>query len=331
MWSFIARKVIYFIPVYLGIVLLVMGLLRVSKDPVYSYLGKNASQEQIDRMRQSMGLDDPFVVQYAKYLGRVVTLDFSEESWYTPGRPVGEILKSSIPPSLSITVPTLLLSAVCGVCIALVAAYFRGRLADRVLMVLAVLGMSVSYLVYIIFGQFFGAFLPRQRIEDSERWPFEIEDYEPWIALGENATFAPGNWIAYCLLPVLIGLVVSLGYDTRFYRAVMVEESGRDYITTALAKGASKRKIIFVHMLKNAMIPIITRVMATLPFLITGAVLVEYYFRIPGMGFQLIFAINNNDFPVIQALVVVLAALFILTVILTDVLYAVVDPRVRLS
>jgi len=326
MWAFIVRKLIYNIPVYLGIVLIMMIALRV-KDPVYSYLGKNASQAQIDRLREDMGLADPFIVQYFQYMWRVVTLDFSGESWFVPGRPVGEILRSSIPPSLAITVPTLGLSAFCGVCIALVAAYFRGRAVDRVLMVAAVIGMSVSYLVYIIFGQFFGAFLPRQGL-GAENWPFQIEGYEP-IFVGDGAS--PVNWITYCMLPVLIGLIVALGYDTRFYRAIMVEESTRDYITTAMAKGATKKKIIFVHMLKNAMIPIITRVMSTLPFLITGAVLVEYYFRIPGMGFQLIFAIQNNDFPVIQALVVVLAAIFILTVILTDVLYALVDPRVRLS
>ena len=110
-----------------------------------------------------------------------------------------------------------------------------------------------------------------------------------------------------------------------------VEESTRDYIITALAKGAGKRKVIFVHMLKNAMIPIITRIMSPLPFLIVGSVLVEMFFVIPGMGFQLITALRGNDFPVIQAFVSVLAAIFIATVILTDVLYALVDPRVRLS
>ncbi|MCA9299394.1 MAG: ABC transporter permease, partial [Phycisphaerales bacterium] len=159
--------------------------------------------------------------------------------------------------------------------------------------------------------------------------PFETEGFEPWI--GGDSLFAPGNWVKYCMLPVMIGVIVSLGYDTRFYRAVMVEESNRDYMITALAKGASKRKIMFVHMLKNAMIPIVTRVMSTLPFLITGSILVEMFFNIPGMGKELITAITNNDFPVIQGLVAVLAAIFILTIILTDVVYALVDPRVRLS
>ncbi len=328
MWAFIVRKLIYNIPVYLSIILLMMGLLRV-RDPVYSYLGKNATEEQMEALRHNMGLDEPFFVQYARFMGRVVTFDFSEYSWSQKGRTVGDIIIDAIPPSLSITVPTVAASAFIAIVISLISAYFRGRSLDRTLVMLAVLGMSVSYLVYIIFGQFFGAFWPN--LDDSAvGTPFAITGYEPWVPfLSEGAT--PWNWVRYCMLPVIIGVVVALGYDTRFYRAVMVEETNRDYIVTAMAKGATKPKIIFVHMLKNAMIPIITRIMSTLPFLITGSILLEMFFKIPGMGFELINAINANDFPVIQAFVAVLAAIFILTIILTDVAYALVDPRVRLS
>lgn len=321
MWAFIVRKLLYNIPVYLGIILLMMAALRVN-DPVGAYLGKNATEEQIERLRGDMGLDQPFLVQYGKFLLDILTLDFSDTSWNRVGVPVSEILVRAIPPSLSITVPTVLCSTTLGIGIALISAYYRGRMADRLLVILAVLGMSISYLVYIIFGQFFLAFWPQHAgWEDA---PFAIQGYQPWFS-------DPGAWVTYCMLPVLIGVVVALGYDTRFYRAVMVEETGRDYITTAVAKGATKPKIMFVHMLKNAMIPIITRVMATLPFLITGSILLEMYFGIPGMGFELITAINTGDFPVIQGFVAVFAAFFILTIILTDVLYAVVDPRVRLS
>lgn len=329
MWAFIIRKLITYIPVYFSIILLVMLALRVN-DPVYAYLGKNPSESQIERLEEEMGLNEPFLVQYAKFIGRVVTFNFTEQSWKQEGRSVGDILTRAIPPSLSITVPLLGISALMGILVGLVAAFFRGRAVDRVLMLLAVVGMSVSFLVYIIFGQFFGAFLPEYH--NSAFSPFAIRGYEPWIGVGEDGLFfEPANWVRYCMLPVLIGVVVALGYDTRFYRAVMVEETQRDYITTAVAKGASKRKVMFVHMLKNAMIPVITRIMATMPFLITGNILLEMYFGIPGMGFELITAINAKDFPVIQAFVAVLAAFFILTVILTDVLYALVDPRVRLS
>jgi peptide/nickel transport system permease protein len=329
MWAFIVRKVIYYIPVYLGILLLTMAALRV-RDPVSSYLGKNASQQQIDLLEKSMGLDQPFIVQYITFVWDVVTLDFGGNSWQQKGKPVSDIVSQAIVPSLSITVPTVAISAVLAVAIGLISSYYRGRAIDRTLVVLAVLGMSISYLVFIIFGQFFGAFWP-QHAEWAVR-PFAIAGYEPWIGWdGDSAFFHPQNWVRYCLLPVLIGVVVALGYDTRFYRAVMVEESGRDYITTALAKGVGRNKILFVHMLKNAMIPLITRVMTTLPFLITGSILAEMYFQIPGMGRTLITAILNNDFPVVQAIVAVLAAIFIASIILTDVLYALVDPRVRLS
>lgn len=329
MWAFIVRKLVSYIPIYLSTILLLMIALRVN-DPVNAYLGKNATPEQVELVRKDLGLDKPFVVQYVQFLGRVVRLDFTEQSWKQPGRTVGDVIKTSVLPSLSITVPNLLITSTLGVLIALTAAYFRGSAIDRILMLLAVIGMAVSFLVYIIFGQFFGAFIPRYL-----NWPiapFAIQGYEPWIGWGENGFFLePGNWVRYCMLPVMIGVVVALGYDTRFYRAVMVEESTRDYITTAVAKGATKPKVMFVHMLKNAMIQVITRVMSTLPFLITGSILLEMFFGIPGMGFQMISAINGADFPVVQAVVAVLAFIFILSVILTDVLYALVDPRVRLS
>ena len=129
----------------------------------------------------------------------------------------------------------------------------------------------------------------------------------------------------------MISVIVAMGYDTRFYRAVMVEESSRDYIVTATAKGASQARIMFIHMLKNAMIPIITRVVITIPFLITGSFLLERYFGIPGMGNQLIIAVESSDFPIVQSFTAVFAAVYIASNLLTDVLYALVDPRVRLS
>ncbi|MFT5424303.1 MAG: peptide/nickel transport system permease protein [Phycisphaerales bacterium] len=327
MWAFIVRKLIFNIPVYLSILLLVMLALRV-QDPIYSQLSKNPTPAEKQAVREKMGLDKSFMEQYVRLIGNVVTLNFQEQSWSQKGRSVGDIIKKAIPPSMSVTVPTVIASAFVSIVVSLISAYFRGRAVDRILVIFAVLGMSVSFLVYIIFGQFFGAFLPNQ--EGGFGTPFAITGYEPWVPfISEGAQ--PWNWVKYCMLPVLIGVVVAIGYDTRFYRAVMVEESTKDYIVTALAKGASKPKVIFVHMLKNAMIPIITRIMSTLPFLITGSILLEMYFKIPGMGFELITAINANDFPVIQAFVAVLAAIFIFTIILTDVAYALVDPRVRLS
>ena len=236
------------------------------------------------------------------------------------------ILKA-IPPSMAVTIPTLFVTASIAICVGLISAFNRGRFTDKTLMFLAVIGMSISVLVYIIIGQYWGAFLPSVKFAD---WPFQVSvdasaGSSPWFF------FQPKNWVAYCMLPVLINVTVALGYDTRFYRAVMVEESQRDYIRTARAKGASTRRVMFVHMLKNAMIPIITRIMISLPFVITGSILIEVYFGIPGMGRTLINAINAKDFPVIQTFTALFAALFIASNILTDVLYALADPRVRLS
>jgi peptide/nickel transport system permease protein len=317
MLTFVLRKLLYNVPVYLGIVLFLMAALRVN-DPVSGYLGKNATPDVYEAKKESMGLDRPFVVQYATFLGQLATFDFSEESWAQEGRTVGEVLRTSVVPSVSITVPALCLTTLISIVIALLSAYYRGRLPDKLMMVSAVLGMSISFLVYIIFGQYWGAYVLNESIDGEV---FAVQGYEP----------GAGSWVHYCLLPVLISTIVAMGYDTRFYRAVMVEESARDYITTARAKGATKRKIMFVHMLKNAMIPIITRIMITLPFLVLGSLLLEVYFNIPGMGRALYDSITVNDFPVTQMLVAIFAGIFILSVILTDVLYALVDPRVRLS
>ncbi len=346
MWSFIARRLLSSIPVYLGIVLLVMAALRVN-DPVYAYLGKNTTQATIDAKREAMGLNEPFLVQYAKFMKRIVTLNFGDpssenprdrfESWKYAGRTVGEKLKEAIGPSLSITIPELMLTTSISIFIGMICAYFRGSILDRSLMFMVVLGMSVSVLVFIILGQKFGGFWLKESLGID--W-FASNGFEPWLVWSERpllgfipypTRFSPGTWAHYCMLPVLTYVMVGIGYDTRFYRAVMVEETSRDYITTALAKGASKPKIMFVHMLKNAMIPIITRVMITLPFLIAGSILLEYQYRIPGMGKLIIDAIKDKDFPVIQTFTAIFAAIFIISNILTDVLYALVDPRVRLS
>ena len=317
MWTFILRRLLYNVPVYLGIVLLLMACLR-ANDPVAGYLGKGASEEAYQAKKEAMGLDEPFLVQYGTFIGQLITLDFSGESWAQEGRAVGDIIADAVLPSVSITVPALCFTSLISIVVAMLSAYYRGRVADKLMMVCAVLGMSVSFLVYIIFGQYWGAYVVNQSIEGEL---FAVQGYEP----------GPASWAHYCLLPVLISTIVAMGYDTRFYRAVMVEESGRDYIVTARAKGATKGKIMFVHMLKNAMIPIVTRIMITLPFLVMGSLLLEVYFNIPGMGRALYDSISVNDFPVTQTLVAIFAGIFILSVILTDVCYALVDPRVRLS
>lgn len=324
-WKYIVRRTLYCIPVYLGILMLLMLILRV-RDPVPAFMGKNVSVEEIELKRAEVGLDRPFLVQYGRFVGQLVTFDFSEESWQQKGRTVGEIVGGGLGPTLALTVPALALTTLISVSISLIAAWFRGRMADRMLVFAAVLGMSISFLVYIIVGQYLLGYSIR-----SDNWaPFAISGYESIRQAGLWAYFT-SKWPYYCLLPVMISVIVSMGYDTRFYRAVMVEESQRDYITTARAKGAGEGRIMFLHLLKNALIPVITRVSISIPFLITGSFLLEMYFRIPGVGRALITAVNQADFPVVQTIGAVFAVAYLATNLLTDVLYAMVDPRVRLS
>lgn len=291
--------------------------------------------------------------QYFDALGRIVTLSFDQRSWSVESQSVGGIIASSIVPSLSVTLPVLILTTIISTSLGLLASFNRGKPLDRGVMFLAVLGMSISYLVYVIVGQYFGAQWPRLafNLEIFSTFGYEpvlplwervqaslvekgVEDPGFFRTLGAWFAAAPASlskWPYYCLLPVIIGVIVAMGYDTRFYRAVMVEECNKDYIRTARAKGASNRRVMFKHMLRNALIPIITRVMISLPFIIMGSLLVEIYFGIPGMGQQLFNAITNKDFPVVEGITALLAAIFIITNILTDVLYAIVDPRVTLK
>ncbi|MHC4550950.1 MAG: ABC transporter permease [Planctomycetota bacterium] len=323
MWQYVVRRLLYNVPVFLGIILLVMLALRV-RDPEHIYVGKHATAEELQQFREKAGLDKDFPFQYRDFLfGNAAEerspFGFGNESWDKPGKEVGELLRAAVGPTLAITLPAMVLTAVISIVIGLVSAFHRGRLLDRTLMTLAVLGMSVSFLVYILLGQYFGSFKP------AVAWNWNV------FAVQGFDTSHAAWWFYYCLLPVLISTIVAMGYDTRYYRAVMVEESGKDYIRTARAKGVKESRVMFKHMLKNASISIITRIMITFPFLITGSILLEVYFNIPGMGKMLITAINAADFPVIQSFTAVFAVLFILSNILTDVLYAVADPRVRLS
>ncbi|NJN14218.1 MAG: ABC transporter permease subunit [Planctomycetes bacterium] len=210
MLNYVLRKLLWNIPVFLGIIAVLMLALRVN-DPAWSKLGKHATQERYEQERERLGLDRPFAAQYLDFLWG---FDLDRESWDKPGRTVGQELSDALLPSLSITIPALLLTTLLALGIGILSAYRRGRILDRGLMTLAVLGMSVSFLVYIIFGQYFGAFKLNQWIDGTL---FAVQGYD---------TAEPHWWITFCMLPVLISTIVALGYDSRFYRAIAVEEVG---------------------------------------------------------------------------------------------------------
>ena len=311
MWPYIIRRLLWGIPILFGVTFLVFAGLHVMKgSPAAAFVGKAATQEQIDQFDKKNGFDKSYPAQYWDYVGQVATMDFGR-SWKTD-RPVSEMISDGAGKSVSLTMPALIFTSLISICLALIAAFFRGRKLDRAVMLFAVVGMSVSFLVYIVVLQYLLAFLLPL---------FQIHGYEP--GFGERWQFL--------VLPIMIQVIVGMGYDTRFYRSVFVEEVNRDHITTAYAKGASKRRVMFVHVLKNALIPIITRIMISIPFLVTGSLLLEQFFGIPGIGSMLLAALDTDDFPVIKALSVLISIIFIVSTILNDVLYAIVDPRVRLK
>jgi peptide/nickel transport system permease protein len=252
----------------------------------------------------------PFDTRLADHLRRMLTFDFGNSD--ADDTPIAARLADGIGPTLGVTVPLLLLGLPLAVSLALLVAFFRETYIDRAGVVLSVLAMSVSILIYILGGQFLlGKLL---------RW-FPISGFDP----------EPGVVLRFLALPVLVGLVSHLGSDVRFYRAVFLEESGRDYVRTARAKGASDARVMARHVLPNALIPVLTNVSLAIPFLFTGSLLLESFFGIPGLGSITVDAIHANDFATLRVMVYLGALLFVAAQVLTDVAYTLVDPRVRLG
>ncbi|MBU0676761.1 MAG: ABC transporter permease [Verrucomicrobia bacterium] len=220
---------------------------------------------------------------------------------------VSRMLKDGILPSLSLTIPIFAIGLVLSVSLSLVCAFFRNRLIDRLLVVGSVVLMSVNYIIWIVAMQYWLGF--------KLSW-FPVWGYEsPY----------------YLALPILIGVVSGLGGSVRFYRTVMLDEMYKDYVRTAFAKGVSRPVVLFKHVLKNAMIPILTSCVIAIAFLYTGSLLLESFFGIPGLGYIGINAINSSDIDVIRAVVLIGALIYMAANLLTDIFYALVDPRVRLG
>jgi peptide/nickel transport system permease protein len=258
---------------------------------------------EIREVRLRRKMPSPFHSQFIFYLGQIARLDFGESS--STNQKVSHMLREGIVPSLTLTVPIFVVGLVVAVSLSLVCAFFRNRFIDRFFVVLSVGLMSINYLIFIIVGQYLLAF----------KWEwFPVWGYESW---------------RYLLLPVVIGVVSGLGANVRFYRTVVLDEMYRDYVRTAFAKGVSKRSVLFRHVLKNAMVPILTNVVIAIPFLYTGSLLLESFFGIPGLGYLAINAIHSADIDVIRAIVLIGSILFVVANLITDLSYAVVDPRVK--
>ena len=312
MLPYILRRVWQMIPTLLGVILLIFFLFKYfGGDPAEVMAGLKASPERIASLRAQLGLDRPVWEQLWLFVQQIFSFNWGK-SW-TTNEPIAQIFATRLPATLTIMVPILLLEVLLAIVAGLAVAYVRGSLSDRAIMVISTVALSVSFLVYIIVGQYLFGFVLG--------W-FPVQ--------GWSASFWK-NLITYAPLPVALAVLVSLAPQTRLYRSFFLDEIGQDYVRTARAKGVTENAILLRHVLRNAMIPILTNVATGLPGVFIGSFLIEVFFSIPGLGREILAAVNRSDYPVIQAATVYLAALTMLINLITDVLYKLVDPRVRLT
>jgi peptide/nickel transport system permease protein len=312
MAAYILRRLWQMVPTLAGVVLLVFILFHFfGSDPSVILAGQNATQEQIAAIRQQLGLDQPLYVQFWIYMKSILTFNWGR-SWAT-NEAVSNLFATRLPATLTVMLPILVLDTLLALPVAMWVAYRRGTLADRTIMVITTVALSISFLVYVIVGQYVFAFqlgwFPVQGWSDSV-----------WT-----------NLVTYVPLPVLLAVMVGIAPQTRLYRSFFLDELGQDYVRTARAKGMTEATVLFSHVLRNAAIPILTNIGLALPGIFVGSFLIEVFFSIPGLGREVLLAVNRSDYPVIQAVTVYLAVLTMVINLLTDVMYKVADPRVVLK
>ena len=325
MLAYIVRRLLYALPILLGVNLLTFALFFVVNTPddmARMQLGvKRVTPEAIQKWKAERGYDKPlFVNSEAKGLSTVTNTIFFEKSARMfvgdfgraeDGRDIAREIGTRMGPSLAIALPTFVLGLFVTVAFALTLAFFRASAFDFWGVVLCVAMMSISGLFYIIGGQYLV----------SKVWKLvPISGYAGGI-----------DSLRFLVLPVLIGVISGIGSSTRWYRTIFLEEIGKDYVRTARAKGLPETLVFFRHILKNAMIPILTGVVVVIPLLFMGSLLTESFFGIPGLGSYTIDAINAQDFAVVRSMVFIGSVLYIAGLILTDLSYTLVDPRIRFS
>lgn len=325
MIAYLIRRILYAIPILIGVNLLTFALFFVVNTPedmARMQLGiKRVTPEAIEKWKQQRGYDKPlFINKLQSASARLTDTIFWQKSasmfvldfgFSDDGRSISREIATRMGPSLAIALPTFLVGLVCYVSFALLMTLFRATALDMAGVALCVLLMSISGLFYIIGGQFLV----------SKLWHL--------VPISGYAGGAEG--FRFVVLPVVIGVAGGIGSSSRWYRTIFLEEIGKDYVRTARAKGLSELRVLFTHVLKNAMIPILTGVVVVIPTLFMGSLLTESFFGIPGLGSYTIDAINAQDFSVVRAMVFLGSLLYIVGLILTDISYTLVDPRVRLS
>lgn len=313
MIRYIFRRLLYTIPILVGVslftFLLFFGIASPESIARQNLTIRNPSQQQIQNWIKSHGYDKPPLQQFEGHMESLLTFQFGKSD--RTKEPIIDRIKAGAGPSAQIAGLVLLSSLVAGLTIATFVAYFRGTYVDTGATLISVAMMSIVYVVYVIGLQFvlgkllkYGPIAGFQRGSDS--WRFAV-------------------------LPAIAGLAARLGSDVRLYRTFMLEEINQDYVRTARAKGVGESKVLFKHVLKNAMIPVVTTTVSSVPLLILGSLILESFFGIPGLGSYLQDAIHARDFPVVRAMVYLGTLLYIVGLILTDILYAVLDPRLRIE
>ena len=325
MFAYIIRRALYAIPILIGVNLLTFVLFFVVNTPddvARMHLGmKRVTPEAIEKWKQEHGYDQPLLYnQAASGTAKVTDTIFYEKSVRLfafdfgssdAGRDIGEDISQRMWPSLAIALPTLLIGLLVNISFAMLLAFFRGTYLDLSGVTLCVVLMSISGLFYIIGGQYLFSKLLHL---------VPVSGYEPGVQA----------W-RFILLPVAIGVFSGIGASSRWYRTIFLEEINRDYVRTARAKGLPEVRLLFRHVLKNAMVPILTGIVVVLPMLFMGSLILESFFGIPGLGSYTIEAIQTQDFAIVRAMVFLGSVLYILGLLLTDISYTLVDPRIRLS
>ena len=312
---YLTRRMLYGIPLVLGVTFISFLLMvYFGPDKTYELVGKNPTAEQINEVRHALGYDRPFLLRYGEYLKELITLDLGLSD--STGEQVSSILKRTLPVSMALVVPGFVIGNLLGLALGLLAAWYRGKWLDKLVMSMSVVGMSISFLVIIIGLQILLCTPYGLNIFPVRGW--QVDDI--------------GSYFYYVAVPTLALVLVTLGYNTRFYRAIMADEIERDHIRTLRAYGARPAELLFKHVLKNSLIPVLTRIMFSIPFvLISGSLLLESYFGIPGVGLATFNAITSGDQPILKAVVGLTGVLFVLALTINDMLYSVVDPRVAKS
>jgi peptide/nickel transport system permease protein len=323
--AYIVRRLLYAIPILVGVNLITFLLFFIVNSPddmARMQLGvKRVTPEAIETWKRERGYDKPLLFnEQAEGLSKVSDTIFFDKSARLfafdfgssdSGRDIGFDITQRMWPSLAIAIPVLLVGLLADISFALFIVFFRATYIDFTGVVLLVAMMSISGLFYIIGGQYLVSKLLHL---------VPISGYDTGIAAWK-----------FLILPVIVGVTAGVGSGTRLYRTLFLEEIGRDYVRTARAKGLSERRVLFHHVLKNALIPILTGVVVVLPLLFLGSLISESFFGIPGLGSYTIDAINNQDFAIVRAMVFLGSVLYILGLLLTDISYTLADPRVRLS